>query len=313
MGEIIKDENTGEMVRACKGYPQAYELAKSHIQWSRGRQAKDSGIARKINNEQPFQPDKLKAAGQSWRSNFSTGWLSSILYRAIPNFIQTIQNAQVLTRAELEDNTDPQAERISSEFQVNFTRMIRRWRGWNDFCYRLANENILFGSALVVRENEYDWHPTFLRRDFGYLPDGSGQTPETIPFVIRIRYYMIHELAYLIQDSEAAADAGWEVDNVIHAINAAKPESLRTRMVENERRYEDSVRQTNVSQSFAQNVKKVKTYEVYITEYQTGKVSHWIVDGESGQGLFCKLDQFDTMADCCTPFTVEPGDGSFYG
>jgi hypothetical protein len=311
MGSVIKN---GQFVRACKDYAQAYELCKAQIQWARGRQAKDAGIARQLNDEQPFRQDKLNAAAQSWRSNFSTGWLSSILYRAIPNYIQVVQNSEVLSRAELSDNTNPQNERISSQFQILFTRMLRRWKGWNDFCYRLVCENIAYGSALAVMENEFDWRPTFLRRDFGYLPDGSGQTSEQIPFFIRIKYYLVHELAYLIQDPESATDAGWEIDNVVEAINAAKPEALRTRLVENERRYEDSVRQTNVSTSFANNVKKVKCYELFITEYATKKVSHYIMaDDIGGRGLFCRLDQFNSMDECCTPFTVEPADGSYYG
>ena len=35
----------------------------------------------------------------------------------------------------------------------------------------------------------------------------------------------------ITQDPETAADAGWEIDNVLDAINNMKPESLRTRLV----------------------------------------------------------------------------------
>ena len=121
---IVQD---GKIVRKqLRGMRKLLIFVARTIQWSRGRQAKDSGIARQLNDEQPFRPDKLKAAGQDWRSNFSTGWLSSILYRAVPNYIQLIQNAEVLTRAELQDNTNPQNERISSQFQINFTKNVTK-------------------------------------------------------------------------------------------------------------------------------------------------------------------------------------------
>src|SRR5690606_10597104 len=83
-----------------------------------------------------------------------------------------------------------------------------------------------------------------------------------------------------------------------------------------QRSYEELIRQSVQSYSYAKGTKLVQTYHLFAREYD-GKVSHYILlrdaKGENKELLFEKEDAYETMERVCIPHVFDYGDGTIQG
>lgn len=309
-GKIVNPE-TLVFKRAVKDADQAYSICKSLLQANRDRQEKERLIMQKYNDAQPWDAAKLQAAGEGWRHNRSTGFMSTMLARVLPAYTQTISSARVLTSSKLNSNT-PDADQKNEDFRVVTTRTARQWDGFSPFCNQVALENVLFGAAANCWTDQWDWKPLFARTDDAIFPDGCPQQAKDCPLWMLRQRFLIHELADKLADPELASQAGWNVDNVVKAINAAQPDAGGTKTQDDYRRFEDLIRESSVGTSYQAGVKQVNAYHLFAQE-ANGMVSHYIVNGDTGAELFTHYDRFPGMDSCLTLYSVEIGNGKLYG
>lgn len=296
--------------RAIKNGLQAWSIFKRLQTDNRDRNATNAEIAERYKGRQPFDPDDI----QSWQSNFPILFLAGLIDKVVPALTSFIENAKSLTQSKLKDES---AEGISKSEQIQekFTKYVRRWDGWRSFCSSLCQEICLMGYAFAIRTDEYNWRPTFYRQDEAYLPEGTPQFSQFVQVLGIKQDFLIHELTEIIQDREAAKGAKWKVDNVVEAINKSRPRGEDTDTSDNERRWVDAVREGNLGASFETGSKVVKAAHVLAIETaEKGKVTHYIVDRErENKTLLSHEMRFDSMRDVVTLFTLEPGNGKFYG
>jgi hypothetical protein len=309
-GQIV-DPQTLEFERSIKDEKQAHAVCKKLLSDNRARLSKDSAIMRKYNDEQPWDATKLKSAGQGWRNNRSTGFLSSLVRRGTHPYIQTIDDAKTLTSSQLK-KSDVKSRQKSEEFQKETTKTIRQWKNWHTFKSTLILEDVLFGHAATAYTDEYDWHPRFHRNDDIIFPDGCTQNSEDVPIFMLRQRFQIHELAQKVFNYEAAQAAGWRINNVVEAINNAKPDIGQKGTIDDQRRYMDTIRESTLGYSYQNGVKVIKVYHLFARE-ASGKVTHWIVDEDSGDLLFLRWDRFESMDSILSLFSIEVGNGKFYG
>lgn len=305
------DPETLQFSRAIKDPAQAHSICKRMVQDNDDRSKKDAAIMRKYNDEQPWDRKKLKAAGQGWRNNRSTGFMSSLIKRVIPAYIKTIDSAQVLTNSILKAS-GPDAEKKSKAFQVETTKMLRRWHEWHDLNYMLVLDNVLFGRCAVCWTDELDWTPMIARSDEAFFPDGCPQSASITPFWMFKQNFQIHELASKLKDPEISKAVGWNLENLVKAINAAQPEDRYSATQGMERKFEDVVRETTLGASYREGVKVVEAMHLFVQE-ANAKVTHYILGEKSGDELMTRYDRFASMEECLSLFTVDVGNGKLYG
>jgi len=307
----LVDPKTLQFRRAIKDHQEAFSMYRRLVVENRQRGQQNAAIQRKLNDEQPWEAAKLRAAGEAWRHNRSTGFMSSLIKRILPAYKQVIDTARVLTQSALDDPS-LESKQHSDTFQMEVTKCMRRWKGWNDLWMQVINENVVFGYAALNWSDEYDWKPTFLRTDDALFPDGNPQEASETPMFAVRQNFQIHELADKLIEPEISKSVGWNVDNLVKAINAAQPQNRRKGDYENIRKYEDTIRENTIGRSYSMGVKVVEAAHLFVRE-ANDLVSHYIINTRTGDDLMTHLDRFECMDECLGLFCIDIGNGKLHG
>jgi hypothetical protein len=300
--------------RSISDGAQAYDVAKSLETENSDRNKVNATIWRKYNGGTPFNQDDLKNAQQLWRCNFSTGFMSGIVDRVVPAPIQVIDAARYLTSVSLNTKEDSEADEKSETFRNIVTKAIRHWDGWKDLCYSTSQENVLMGGAIWAWLDDESPFPKFLRQDECFLPQGTGQSAKSVQLFSVRTSYLIHEAIEFISGGREEASVYWDVDEMVKTINAAAPKSHVQSEGENSRQYEDLIREGSIGMSFQAESKLIEVYHLLVVEPDTAKVTQYIIDyNNQHKVLFQKDDRYDSMEEVICLFTLQPGNGKFYG
>lgn len=307
----IVDPQTGDVLPSVLTFEQAYQTYKNFVTDNRERNNKNAAIARKLNGEQPWNPRKLRAAGQSWRSNRPTGFMSSLLKRLTPPYKQVIDQLPLLTYSRFPNDAGG-TEALQDVFRKAITNCIRHWSGWPDFLSQLVDEDIAFGYAAVGREDEFSWKPRMYRSDEAMFYVGCPQEASKCKIWGLKEDFFVDEIVEILRDPQSAADAGWRVENLIKKLNTAGKQFEDRSDTDNARVFEDLIRENNLSASFTSSIRVVKAGHIYATN-PVGGVDHYIFDREDGTALFFRRARYDKMEQCLTLFTAEVGDRTLHG
>lgn len=307
----IIDPATNNVLPSVLTFEQAYQTYKNFVTDNRERNAKNAAIARKLNGEQPWNPRKLKAAGQSWRSNRPTGFMSSLMKRLAPPYKQVIDQLPLLTYSKFSD------ESLGSEthqdiFRQGITDCIRHWEGWSDFLSQLIEEDIGFGYAAVGREDEFSWKPKMYRSDEAMFYVGCPQDSAKVKIWGLKEDFFVDDIVEKLRNPQAAQDAGWNVKNLVRKLNTAGRQFDDRGNQENERVYEDLIRENNLASSFTSSIRVVKAGHIFATNPEGG-IDHYIFDRDDGTALFFRRARYLNMEQCLTLFTAEVGDRTLHG
>lgn len=308
---------------AIRDGAQAYSIATHLEQANSTRNTVNATIWNKYNGGQPYDPQAMSDSGQSNRYNFPTGFLSSIVDRITPTPIGIIDTARYLTSAMLDNagGKNQDADRKSDIMKERITKTIRQWNNWKTFVTELCQEVVLSGAAFALRLDPYTPWPKFFRVDQAFVPDGTGQHANLVQTLSAKEDVLIHLLTEKIVDRQAAADAGWDVDATAKVINEALPKSQPNtgdQTAGQPRTYEDAIREGNLGASFA-GATMAELWHVVAVEPTDevgveAKVTHFILNRRGNhETLFQKENRFKNMEDVVALFTLEPGNGKFYG
>lgn len=315
------DPKTMEVqMRAIRDGKQAWDVFSYLFQNNSNRTKVNAEIVSIYNGRQPKDPEKLKADGRDWESNFPTLFLAGIVDRVVPNLVNAIDSSRYLTQAKLKFNKDDQEQvkkytQKTAFFRDLFTDTLRDWSEWRNFVYSLCQEIILIGYAFVVWTDEDDPFPTFVRQDKIALPEGTPQYARGVQIFGYKQPLLVHEFVDIIKDKKSAEDQGWDLDNCVLTANDSLPYSPTSDRADDEvRSFQDIIREGNPGASYTQGAKIVELGHLFAIEPKTKMVSHFIVDrNNSGRVLYERMDRFDEMGDVIQPFTLEPGNGKVHG
>ena len=236
-----------------------------------------------------------------------------------------LKTAKYLTAAELPPEW-PDGAAKSAHFKQVITDAVRGWTKFNYYIRGLAREVATFGFAFNVWFDKYEWRPTLMRMDKGFVPQGTEIMEEPQFFMAKYDYKP-EVLLQLLKDSIDAGRSEWNKNNVVLALNSAIPPPVDA-TYPNARTYEDLMRQATWAYSYTKGAKVVRTFHLFAKE-TTGKVSHYVLVAEaggvpvssSGQGtatgdqrlLYENLDEFDSMSEAVATCTFDYGDGTVHG
>lgn len=295
--------------RAITSGEQAYSVAKKLEGDQRPRNSLEAIVDKKYNGDLPYKQSQLVASEEAWRNNFSTGFMSGIIGKVVPAPVAMIDSQRFLTASRL-CNDYEEAEKKAEYLRGEVTTAIRQWAQWKNFQYGLWAEVVLHGNAIVAAINPYSPWPEMYRTDRAFVPMGTGQHASNVPIIALSKDYMVHEFVEFIQDKSIAEEAGWDTEAAIKAVNDSLP---RPKINEQPRSYEDAIREGNQGASYSGG-KFIQVYHILAVEPDTQKVTHYIVNKNGNhEVLFQKDDRFEKMSDAICLFTLEPGNGTFYG
>lgn len=300
--------------RAISDASHLFLIIQNLQQARRSQNEKNGRIAGKINSERPYDDAVLKSEGLGYKSNFSTKPLSTTTGKVASRLVKALQSARYLTAAELPDSI-PGAKEKTELFRNEITNLIRRWPGWFDYLSLTASEDSLYGWTAGAWLDNTSWKPKPYRQDEFFVPDGTGQSVDSVQVAAMRRFVQMHELAELISERDAAVKAGWNIDNTVESINSARPPSIpggQSAPYTDFRRYEDAIRESSVSLTLVNGAKQIELWDIFATEID-GQISHYIVDNNSKKLLFEKEDRFEKISDCLCLFSYEQGNGKLLG
>lgn len=253
---------------------QAFEVSQRLQRDNQARANRNKLIADQYNGSSPFDQKKLDNAGEGWRANFSTLVLATFVDRVVPRLTDAVHSMKFLTASELPDSF-VDATNKTDKFRTRTTELIRQWQGWIDHVEQVAGENVLYGYTAAIHMDEYEWRPTTFRQEDVLFDEQTPQIATKVPvFVVKANYY-IHEAVGIIEDPDAAAEAGYNVQNLQNAIEVAAPPY--DSFVYNPRQLADMVREGNLYYSFHRSAKMIETAHVFVKCYD-GTIDHWWVN-----------------------------------
>lgn len=314
--------------RTVNSIDQAVEICETLISdWRKGI-TNSARITSKVNGERPYNQKRLKDAQKDWKTNISTGFLATECRKILPRLHMPIKTAKYLTAASLPINW-PDGAAKSEFFRHTLTETLRSWPKFNFYIRGLAREVGVFGFGFNVWFDEWEWRPTLVRMDKGFIPQGT-EVSEFEPQFFVARYdYQPYELLSLLKNGVDAERTEWNKKNTISAIENAMPVHADSSM-EGARSYEDLIRQASWGTRYEKGAKVIRTHHLFAKE-SSGKVSHYILlAGDSASGpprsaremsrsfdesrlLYEHLDEFDEMADVVHTMVFDFGDGTIHG
>lgn len=292
----------------------ARDIVKTVIMAGRNRSIVNSRILAKYNAERPYDASKLEAEGLGWRSNFTTKPLPSMIEKVAPRFTQAIDGLKYLTNSKLSDKWQNATEK-TQKFREIITNTIRGRKGWRTLIEDIAFDNAMFGHTIVAWLDEFTWFPRHFKQDESFVADGTKSDTRWAQIVVLKEVLMPHELFSEIRDSEAAKDAGFNLENTREAINTASPMQIRDRLNIGgtlETWYQNAIRELTIGASYMAGSSVVVVYTLLAREV-TGKVSHYRLAGPTMLEIFSRDDRFSSMEDCVSFYTFQKGNGTLHG
>lgn len=302
------DEKTLQVRRTFKDAAQAHSAYRRLKQQNVERNRKNQLIQKKLNNETPYSPKKLESMGQSWRSNRSTGFISTMCSRLQPPFRQIIEQAQTLTFSKYPiEGVD--SDHKTKTFRECITKCIRGWKGFDDLLAQTVHENTVFGYCSWSWDDMRDWKPEFCRQDYTFFSIETPQVADATPIWAKKRRYQIAELLPILENEAYSILMGWNIKNLVKAINNATPAGRTLDSDDDARRYEDWQREGSYGASYENDAKYVELGEILVKEPH-GKISRYLFDDKSGEEICTQIDRYNKMSDCLALFSIEIGSGN---
>jgi hypothetical protein len=302
---------------------QALSIIESLISRNQIRADRNFAVADHYGGAPPFDQKKLEKAGENWRANVPTMTMTAIIDRSRPRFVDAIHRQKYLISASLPKGYDKDG-RKANQFREITTNKIRIWGGYADLIDGISQENILIGHTAVVWLDPVSWRPRTFKQEDLLFEDGTPQHESYVKlFGVRVNYD-VDELLDII-DRPEAEEAGFDVDNLIAAVEGATMERIRS--TENPRELSDAIREGSMYYSKRPETKTIETYHLFVKNYEDGVDHWWVLKGDSkppghraaadlkdeGKRLAFFENEYESMNETLSLFSFEVGNRKLYG
>jgi len=291
-------------------FADAFNNYKDLVRDNKARTLKNAAISRKLNGDQPWDARKLKAAGQSWRSNRPTGFMATLLARVLPPYKQVIDQLQLLTFASFSKDSNLGSPAQQDVFRQAITNTIREWPGWGDFVTRTVREVVGFGFGAVCPRDAYDWRPVLMRSDDAFFADGCPMTASEVKLWACREDLFLDDMLKVFKRGDDARDAGWQLDSLRTKLAGGGENQTQVSgnsAEEDARREEDKIRRNSESPSAV--VKVLKVAHLWMVNH-LGGLDHYIFDRNDGTPLFFQRNPSAKIEHSLALLSAEEGDGS---
>ena len=207
--------------RVIESVDQGFSVCETLVNdWKKGI-LNSARITAKLNGERPYNQRKLDNNAKGWKTNISTGFLTTECRKIVPRLFMPLKTAKYLTAASLPPDW-PDGTAKTQHFRQTITDAIRQWRKFNFYIRGLCREFGTFGFAFNVWFDEFEVWPSLQRMDKAFVPQGTEIMEEPAFFMVKYDYRP-NELIDIVKSAKEAGRDEWQLNNVVQAINAAIP------------------------------------------------------------------------------------------
>jgi hypothetical protein len=240
----------------------------------RDAEATRADIDYQIDGGLPYSVKVMKDNGRGEDANVNFREAKAEDDLAATPFIEMGSISPVLWRVRTSYGSPNDNERWSKIISEKFSKMVRRWKSFNYYRIRLAQQFTRHGVGFAYWEDEFDWRWRADGLSAFKVPRGTESRADAIPYCVCKRQMSVVELYNFIQDEQKAKDDGrWNVLAVRQAILRA---SSRNNQTFYDYQWEDLERQLKENDTeVGQRAEMVQVYHLWVVEYDD-RVSHYI-------------------------------------
>jgi len=269
-----------------------------------------------LDGNAPYDPAKLRAMGQGWRTNlnFMEGY-SNVQAVKTPYFALI---ASVPAYAEIRTKQGGPNKKLFGEIITEeFSRMIRRWPDFSYQMQKAQQELVKFGIGPVLLSDKYDWRFEALRHRDLLVPEHSAGTLMKWPFfAIRTEMQAMDLWAKVKPDSvDYSEKIGWDVEMTRQAVMLSSKDLFSGRITWDGRNWEQWQEAFKNNDSYMSLVasESLMVYHLFVREYSE-KISHYILAENAliPDFLFKRIDRYNSIPEILTIFRNDIGNGDYH-
>tara|TARA_R110002020_G_scaffold265840_7_gene480667 strand:+ start:3596 stop:5839 length:2244 start_codon:yes stop_codon:yes gene_type:complete len=269
-----------------------------------------------VDGNAPYSANELKRTGQSFRTNVNFREGESFLNMGMSAFFDVFAEVPTYATVRIKHGDVNDSEVYSRIITEEFDKLQKK-DGSFDYLMQLSqHEMVLYGIGPLVFEDTMDWRCKPVKASDLLLPDGTKSNVDDWPMCVVRSTYQVHELYSYIKNSDAAANAGWNVAEAKKAIIKAHPDSQNSRGNSWES-YQQQIRNNDLS--FSAKCDTVRVAHVFYREFPTsehpkGAISHCIVDerNSGNEFLFRKVNRYSKWSEAVHCMYYDKGDGTHH-
>jgi hypothetical protein len=268
-----------------------------------------------VNGEQPFDQEVLDATGQGDAANFNTREAASLISQECSAYYDLI-TSKLLVGASCNTGDMRVKKRKSQTIQAEFTKLIRKWDGWEFWYTNLVRQFVTHGLGVAFHQDETDMR----FRSCGWadfkLPRDTPATEESIEVSACLYPRELAFLLDMVKASEALPEAErcWNVKRLKEIIKDGFKSVLGdndTTNLENWEYIERAVKENGVYFGTASS-KKIWLINFWIRE-EDGTFTHAILQKDdsvpgsdtSPSWLYFNRGRFSSLNDAFTVFCYD--------
>lgn len=161
----------------------------------------------------PYDMAKLKASGQSLKTNLNFGEAQRLLDIALSAYVDLYSSLEYLLEVKSR-STDPQREAKERIVAEEATHVLKGWPEFHSAYLRLCTTFIKHGIGITYFDSPNDWRFNVTGLDDILIPRQTKASEECIDIAVARRKYSMDALYAFIKDEKAAKQAGWDVPEV---------------------------------------------------------------------------------------------------
>jgi hypothetical protein len=258
----------------------------------------------------PYSDTDLMASGQSYRCNVNFDEASTILENAMAGYVDIVNSVEHLVSLKTDFGDAKTRIEYSNTIAEELTRAIRSWPQFNFNYLLLCQYFISHGVGIAYWEDDIDWRwRVSMFGDF-LIPRKTLACEDEIEVAVCVRSYQAHQLYRFIEDSEAATEMGWNVEEVRKALIKATNGS--TGSFTEWERLQIELKNNDLFTGTA-NASEVKVVHAWVKEFD-GSISYYMTleNNESNDFLCVKRSLYDHINSAFVFFPYGIGTNGYY-
>tara|TARA_R100000388_G_scaffold33104_2_gene25832 strand:- start:6885 stop:9125 length:2241 start_codon:yes stop_codon:yes gene_type:complete len=263
----------------------------------------------------PYNEDKLRASGQSLKTNLNFGEAQRFLDISLSAYVDLYSSLETLVEVSGTLGEAAEIQEMESIVAEELTHMMRSWPEFHSSYLRLCTTFIKHGVGVAYFDSPEDWRFRVGGFTDLLIPRQTPSSEDAVDVAVGRRDYLVHELYHFIKNEKAAKAVGWNVDEVKRVIKTNTKTTGRGHM-ESGSMYTDyeaiqSELKNNDLYTGIQNP-KVPVLHFWVREMD-GTVSHYICAEDSPKDfLYKKISRFSSPEQAYVMFTYGVGSNGTY-
>ena len=221
--ETISDSGKAPEYR-IKTASDARSIVAKLIEVGQDRSKWNAKVKGQIDGNPPFSQNKLKSAGQAWRTNINFMEAKSAASSSIVPDYDLFSAARYYANVRTYYGSIDDREFYSGVITEEFDCMMKKFKGFDFNMQQMLYERKIYGRGFLIFEDDKDWYFKCKPQHRVYVPDGTDAYTGNVDVLVIRERMRVHKLWAYIKGKDKGSSSGWKSSEVVKAIRNAQPE-----------------------------------------------------------------------------------------